>query len=100
MQGLEELRHKESDIIASIVVNLKKIGYKVITKKNDIEINGCQLSLNKKVKIKTFGDHRIAMSFLILGLFFKNKIYLDDESCIATSYPLFKSHLHFLKKDA
>ena len=100
MQGLEELRHKESDRIASIVVNLKKIGYKVITKKNDIEINGCQLSLNKKVKIKTFGDHRIAMSFLILGLLFKNKIYLDDESCIATSYPLFKHHLHFLKKDA
>jgi len=94
MKGLSELRHKESDRIKSITTNLSKIGFKVISKKDDIFIKGSnELQVIDQKKIKTYGDHRIAMSFAILSLLYKNKLIIDDESCISISYPDFKKHL-------
>ena len=94
MRGLSELRHKESDRIKSITTNLSKIGFNVISKEDNISIKGSkEIPLDKPKKIKTFGDHRIAMSFSILSLLYKNKIIIDDESCISISYPDFKKHL-------
>jgi len=94
MKGLSELRHKESDRIKSITKNLSKIGFKVISKKDDISIKGSnELQVIDQKKIKTYGDHRIAMSFTILSLLYKNKLIIDDESCISISYPDFKKHL-------
>ena len=94
MKGLSELRHKESDRIKSITTNLSKIGFKVISKKDDIFIKGSnELQVIDQKKIKTYGDHRIAMSFTILSLLYKNKLIIDDESCISISYPDFKKHL-------
>ena len=40
-------------------------------------------------KIKTYYDHRIAMSFLIMGLNSEKKIIIDDKDCIKTSFPNF-----------
>ena len=94
MRGLSELRHKESDRINSIITNLSRIGFKVVSKKDDISIKGeKKINIISQKKIKTYGDHRIAMSFSILGLLFKNKLSIDDESCISISYPDFKKHL-------
>ena len=94
MKGLSELRHKESDRIKSIITNLSKIGFKVASKKDDIFINGSnEIKIVNQKKIKTYGDHRIAMSFVILSLLYKNKLIIDDESCISISYPDFKKHL-------
>ncbi len=94
MKGLSELRHKESDRIKSIKTNLSKIGFKVISKRDDISIKGSnKIQVINKKKIKTYGDHRIAMSFEILSLLYKNKLIIDDESCISISYPDFKKHL-------
>ena len=94
MRGLSELRHKESDRIKSIITNLTKIGFNAISKKDDISIKGSSKIkiINQKI-IKTYGDHRIAMSFVILSLLYKNKLVIDDESCISISYPDFKKHL-------
>ena len=97
MKGLSELRHKESDRIKSITSNLSKIGFHIISKKDDIIIKGSKkITITKGVKIKTYGDHRIAMSFSILSLLFENKFIIDDESCISISYPDFKKHLETL----
>ena len=94
MKGLSELRHKESDRIKSIITNLSKIGFKVISKKDDISIKGSsEIKIVNQKKIKSYGDHRIAMSFVILSLLYKNKLIIDDESCISISYPDFKKHL-------
>ncbi len=94
MRGLSELRHKESDRIKSIVTNLSKVGFKVVSNKDDISIKGSnKIQIDNRKKIKTYGDHRIAMSFVILGLLYKNKLIIDDESCISISYPDFKNHL-------
>ena len=97
MNGVSELRHKESDRIKSIVMNLKKVGVKAESIGDNIHITGTS-SLNKKVcKIKTFGDHRIACSFMILGLLNKN-IEIDNEKCVSISYPKFKKDLKSLLK--
>ena len=94
MKGLSELRHKESDRIKSITKNLAKVGFNAVSKKDDISIEGSKkIVIANQKKIKTYGDHRIAMSFEILNLLFNNKLAIDDESCISISYPDFKKHL-------
>ena len=94
MEGLSELRHKESDRIKSITTNLSKLGFKAISKKDNISIQGNQnIKVTKTVKIKTYSDHRIAMSFLILGLLYNNNLTIDDEACISISYPNFTKDL-------
>ena len=95
MNGVSELRHKESDRIKSIVLNLKKIGVKASSIKDNIYITGSS-SFNKKIcKVKTYGDHRIACSFMILALLNKN-IEIDNEKCVSISYPNFKKDLKSL----
>tara|TARA_Y100000768_G_scaffold123012_1_gene90962 strand:- start:1083 stop:2291 length:1209 start_codon:yes stop_codon:yes gene_type:complete len=97
MNGVGELRHKESDRIKSIVLNLKKIGVKAQSIGDNIHITGSS-NLNKKIcKIKTFGDHRIACSFMTLALLNKN-IEIDNEKCVSISYPNFKRDLKSLLK--
>ena len=99
MRGLSELRHKESDRIKSIITNLSKVGFKAVSKKDNISINGSNnIEITNQKKIKTYGDHRIAMSFEILSLLYENKLIIDDVSCISISYPDFKKHLKKLSK--
>ena len=98
MRGLEELRHKESDRIKSIVFNFKKIGIKFQVKNQDLIIFGREIKLEKKVKIKSFNDHRIAMSFSIFNILLNNKLEIDNKNCINISYPDFEKHLNYLLK--
>ena len=97
MNGLSELRHKESDRIKSIVLNLKKVGVRAKIIKDDIHITGSSNLKKKTCKIKTYGDHRIACSFMILALLNKN-IKIDNEKCVSISYPKFKRDLKSLLK--
>ena len=97
MNGVSELRHKESDRIKSIVLNLKKVGVRAKSIKDNIHITGSPSFNKKNCKIKTFGDHRIACSFMILSLLNKN-IQIDDEKCVSISYPKFKKDLKSLLK--
>ena len=96
MKGLDELRHKESDRINSIVTNFKKIGFKITNKKNDLIIYGKDVKIKKNIKIKTFDDHRIAMSFSILNIIYDNYLNIDNKDCISISYPHFEKHLNSL----
>ena len=96
MKGLDELRHKESDRINSIVTNFKNIGFKIINKKNDLIIYGKDMKITKNIKIKTFDDHRIAMSFSILNIIYNNYLNIDNKDCISISYPHFEKHLNNL----
>ncbi len=96
MNGLSELRHKESDRVKSIVSNLKKLGYDITVKQDNIIIKGKENIKLKKQKIRSFNDHRIAMSFSILNIIFEDQLIIDDEKCINISYPKFKDHLNKL----
>ncbi|MCU0651900.1 MAG: 3-phosphoshikimate 1-carboxyvinyltransferase [Candidatus Omnitrophica bacterium] len=95
-QGVEELRVKETDRIKSMCVNLKKMGASIkVIKSQDREkivINGVEQL--KGTKVRSFGDHRTAMSMIIAGLAAEGKTSLDDISCIDKSFPEF---IHFFK---
>jgi len=89
--GAEELRVKESDRIKAICTNMKEIGVNIVELKDGFIIEG-----NSNLKgghIKTFNDHRIAMTFEIADLLSNEKIIIDNPNCIDISYPEFKETL-------
>ena len=87
INGLKELRFKESDRISSILYNLKSMSADVISKEDSLMIKGRKYLYN--TNIKTFYDHRIAMAFYVASLFSKRKAILDDIKCIDISFPDF-----------
>jgi 3-phosphoshikimate 1-carboxyvinyltransferase len=82
--GIKELRYKESDRIKSMEEGLIAVGIKVTSTIDSIEINGGEIMGGK---INSYGDHRIAMSFAIAGIYCGMNI--DDVECIETSFPNF-----------
>ncbi|MFT4718053.1 MAG: 3-phosphoshikimate 1-carboxyvinyltransferase [Rickettsiales bacterium] len=89
MNNLSELKAKESNRLSAIYKNITKCGIKAKMGDDDLEIVGGIMSLDNIPKITTHHDHRIAMSFFILGLTMKNGIEIDDTSMISTSFPNF-----------
>jgi len=98
-ESVGELRVKETDRIKSMSENLKKMGADIaISKRINCEkiiIKGKRALKGKKVK--SFGDHRTAMSMLIAGLAATGKTRIDDISCISKSFPDFVSLLRSLR---
>jgi len=84
VKNAKELRVKESDRIKAVVDNLQNIGINAKEFEDGYEIEGGFL---KNGVINSYGDHRIAMSFAILGLLAPLKII--DVDCINTSFPNF-----------
>ncbi len=87
--NIEELRYKESDRVSSMTYNLKKLGVKLEENKDSLKIYGVLKEIKGGIEVESFLDHRIAMSFLILGS--KCKLPLKVKGCdsIATSFPNF-----------
>ncbi|PID47535.1 MAG: 3-phosphoshikimate 1-carboxyvinyltransferase [Proteobacteria bacterium] len=84
VKNAKELRVKESDRISSVVENLRKCGIEVNEFEDGFEVIGGEL---KGAKVKSYGDHRIAMSFIIAGL--RCGMEVEDCECINTSFPNF-----------
>ncbi len=95
-KGLSELRHKESDRFNGIIDGLISCGIKVQSKKDDIIIYGNLDQVNGGVTVDCKYDHRVAMSFLILGGVSKKPIKVVGCKSIATSYPNFNSEVNNL----
>ena len=89
LHGLEELRIKESDRIASIEAGLVACGVDVETGPDWIRITGDGNIPNGGGQVRTNHDHRIAMSFLVMGCASQKPVEVDNASMIATSYPEF-----------
>ncbi len=89
-RGLEELRVKESDRIATMAEGLRAIGARVEELEDGLIIEGTggQL-LPGGGPIATKLDHRIAMSFAIAGLMCHDGVTIDDMRPVATSFPTF-----------
>ena len=87
MNGIAELRVKESDRIKIISNGLNKAGIKTIEKNDSLEVLGGEIEGNCSIDSEL--DHRIAMSFLILGLVANNPIKVLRPSTINTSFPNF-----------
>jgi 3-phosphoshikimate 1-carboxyvinyltransferase len=87
VRGAGELRVKESDRIATLVSNLKRLGADADELDDGFTVTGSDRPLRGRVS--TNGDHRIAMAFAILGAIAPNEIEVDDRACVAVSYPGF-----------
>jgi len=92
--GLKELRLKESDRLKSISDNLKKFNIKCSIKNNNITINPSVDKKNKIVKINSKKDHRVAMSFSIMGMLSKKGVIIKNSEYINTSFPNFISKIN------
>lgn len=91
MEGVEELRYKETDRIKSVCEGLKKVGVQTIDTHNSMIVKGIgpQGQINQNVEINSNLDHRIAMSFLCLGLISEKPIKVDNTDTIKSSFPFF-----------
>ena len=97
MEGLEELRVKESDRLAAVAAGLAANGV-VFTEGEDwLEVTGGPCPGGGLVR--THLDHRIAMSFLIMGLAAEAPVTVDSGAMIATSFPAFRDLMKGLGAD-
>lgn len=103
MDGLGELRVKESDRISATVALLKSNGVVVEEREAGMTVTGLGYTHgNDYPRVRgggyviTHHDHRIAMSALILGLMGDNPVSIDDASMIATSFPEFFDQMQSL----
>ncbi|WP_340148546.1 3-phosphoshikimate 1-carboxyvinyltransferase [uncultured Sneathiella sp.] len=99
MRGLEELRVKESDRIASMVAGLIACGATLEEFEDGLIIDGNGTPPAGGGRIETHLDHRIAMSFLVMGLGAKNPVTVDDGRVMETSFPGFANLLRRLGGD-
>ena len=98
IKGVGELRVKETDRIKSMVFNLRKMGADVRVNKvglvEDIVIQGHGGLCGSE--LKSFGDHRTAMSMVVAAQGAEGESRLDDISCVSKSFPGFLATLNSL----
>lgn len=100
MDGLDELRVKESDRLAAVARGLEANGVDCTEGEMSLTVRG-----NPSGKgfgggtVATHLDHRIAMSFLVLGLASQKPVTVDDATMIATSFPEFMDLMRGLGAD-
>jgi 3-phosphoshikimate 1-carboxyvinyltransferase len=94
MEGLEELRVKESDRLAAVEAGLQANGVLTSSGRDWLEVTGGGAPGGGRVT--THMDHRIAMSFLVMGLASRIMTQIDDSAFIATSFPGFTELLNRL----
>ena len=107
ISGIAHTRLQETDRVKAMAVELKKLGQKVIEKEDSLEImpnlNKLKEIAEKRIQIETYQDHRVAMSFGILGsydLFGNGKPWLtiQNPSCCQKTFPNFFDRLEALRK--
>ena len=89
LHGLDELRVKESDRLATVEAGLIACGVDVASGEDWLRIRGGASAPKGGARVKTHHDHRIAMSFLVLGGASAKPVEIDDGAPIATSFPEF-----------
>ncbi|ALN71420.1 3-phosphoshikimate 1-carboxyvinyltransferase [Aureimonas sp. AU20] len=91
MQGLEELRVKESDRLAAVAAGLAANGVQHEEGEDWLRVTGRPDGSGLGGgRVETHLDHRIAMSFLVMGLASEKPVRVDDATMIATSFPEFE----------
>lgn len=96
IRDAEELRVKETDRIRALAVNLRAVGVEVEELEDGLVIQGSDHPLQGR--IHTYGDHRIAMAFGVLGALPGNRIEVDDPRVVEVSYPGFWDQLREVRE--
>ncbi len=102
-QGIEirdaqELRVKESDRIAALAENLKRMGATVEERPDGLRVEGRAAGRPHGAEIDPRGDHRIAMAFAVAGLAASSDTTIRNADCAGVSYPTFFTELRRLAK--
>jgi 3-phosphoshikimate 1-carboxyvinyltransferase len=97
IEGLDELRHKESDRLALMEQGLRACGVDARADGDALVIQGG--AVPGGAEVATQGDHRIAMAHLVLGLGAGQPVTVDEAEMIATSFPTFVSAMRALGAD-
>ena len=99
MHGLAELRVKESDRLAAIVAGLRACGVEAREEGDSLIVEGSGGPPPGGARVLAHDDHRIAMSFLVMGLAAKRPVSVDSADMIATSFPDFVPLMRSLGAD-
>jgi 3-phosphoshikimate 1-carboxyvinyltransferase len=91
-----ELRVKESDRIAALVENLRRMGATVEERPDGLKVEGRRAGKLHGAEIEPHGDHRIAMAFAVAGLAAEGATIIRDADCAGVSYPAFFEDLNRL----
>ncbi|UUR09451.1 3-phosphoshikimate 1-carboxyvinyltransferase [Sphingomonas glaciei] len=94
IEGLDELRHKESDRLALMAEGLAACGVDARADGDALVVRGG--AIRGGAAVRTEGDHRIAMSHLVLGLAAEQPIVVDEAEMIGTSFPTFRDAMRRL----
>jgi 3-phosphoshikimate 1-carboxyvinyltransferase len=96
MEGLKELRVKESDRLGAVARGLAACGITVAEGPDSLTVRGRGARPAGGARIETALDHRIAMAFLVLGMAAERPVAIDNGSPIDTSFPGFVSLMNGL----
>jgi 3-phosphoshikimate 1-carboxyvinyltransferase len=94
MEGLAELRVKESDRLAALASGLKACGVAASVQADSLTVQGGPVGGGGR--IEGADDHRIAMAFLVLGLAARAPVLVNGAEAVATSYPAFAATMRGL----
>jgi 3-phosphoshikimate 1-carboxyvinyltransferase len=86
IRNVAHLREKECDRIGCVVKELQRLGIKAFEKEDGMVISGGN---HKFGQVKTYDDHRMAMSFAVAGVGSENGLEIEDETCVKKSFPNF-----------
>jgi 3-phosphoshikimate 1-carboxyvinyltransferase len=89
MQGLAELRVKESDRLAAVIAGLRACGVDAHEDGDSLIVEGVGAPPPAGAQVRANHDHRIAMSFLVMGMAARQPVTVDSADMIATSFPTF-----------
>ena len=94
--GAEELRVKESDRIKAMATELRRFGVDLEERSDGISIKG--KAALKGCEVRSYGDHRIAMSLSIAALIAEGTTIINNTSCVDISFPGFFEELKRLSQ--
>jgi len=95
IRDAHELRVKESDRIATMAGNLRLMGVDAEEQPDGMIINGGK-PIKPESSVRSYGDHRIAMSMAVLGTYAEAPVVIQNVACVDTSYPGFWDHMRKL----
>ena len=93
IRDASELRVKESDRIAALAENLRRMGATVEERKDGLKVAGRAAGKLRGAEIEPQGDHRIAMAFAVAALGAEGDTTIRDADCAGVSYPTFYEDL-------
>jgi 3-phosphoshikimate 1-carboxyvinyltransferase len=85
IRNVENIRIKETDRLAAVAAELERLGQRVVTSQDGLVVEPRPVT---PAVVKSYADHRMAMSFAVLGMA-RGGVSIEDPACVAKTYPGF-----------